>query len=111
MKVISRATTIDTSIVHHCLMAEMVINLGYVMVTLVLLRWQKFATRSVAVFCLTHHGGVGAGGECLQYALHWGCGSIVCPVPFPSRLIAPHTSTATTVVNNTDTTRRDGRGS
>jgi len=31
---------------------------------LALLRWQKFATRSVAVFCLTHHCGVGGGGEC-----------------------------------------------
>ena len=33
---------------------------------LALLRWQKFATRSVAVFCLTHHRGVdaGGGGEC-----------------------------------------------
>jgi len=37
----------------------------------------------------------------VQYALHWGCGSIICPVPFPSRLITPHTSTATAVVNNT----------
>jgi len=37
----------------------------------------------------------------VQYALYWGCGSIICPVPFPSRIITPHTSTATAVVNNT----------
>ena len=35
------------------------------------------------------------------------CGSIICPVPFPSILITPHTSTATAVVNNTVFTRRD----
>ena len=31
---------------------------------LALLRWPKFATRSVAVFCLTHHRGVGGSSEC-----------------------------------------------
>jgi len=44
--------------------------------------------------------------------------SIICPVPFPSRLITTHTLTATTFVNNTlhdvasvgrATDRRDGR--
>jgi len=34
---------------------------------LALLRWQEFATRSVAVFCLTHHRGVGAGGGCSMH--------------------------------------------
>jgi len=29
------------------------------------------------------------------------CWSIICPVPFPSRLITTHTSTAAAVVNNT----------
>jgi len=43
----------------------------------------------------------------VQYALHLGCGSIICPVPFPSRLITQHTSTASAVVNNTVFTRRD----
>jgi len=28
-----------------------------------LLQWQEFATRSVAVFCLTYNRGVGVGGE------------------------------------------------
>jgi len=59
----------------------------------VLLRWQEFATRSVAVFCLTYHRG--GGGRCTMH-----CVSIICPVPFPSRLITTHTSTAATVVNN-----------
>ena len=36
--------------------------------------------------------------------------SIICPVLFPSSLIATHTSTATVVVNNTIFTRRDRRG-
>jgi len=48
-------------------------------------------------------------GYATEYALHWGCGSIICPIPFPSRLclITSHTSTATTVVNNRMFTRRD----
>jgi len=37
-----------------------------------LLRWQEFATRSVAVFCLTYHRGVGAGGEC-RCSMHHAC--------------------------------------
>ena len=41
--------------------------------------------------------------------MHCGWGSIICPVPFPSRLIMPHTSTAAVVVNNT-TTLRDRHG-
>jgi len=37
--------------------------------------------------------------------MHCGWGSIICPVPFPSRVIMPHTSTAAVVVNNTTTWR------
>jgi len=41
--------------------------------------------------------------------MHCGWGSIICPVPFPSHVIMPHTSTAAVVVNNT-TTWRDRHG-
>ena len=37
--------------------------------------------------------------------MHCGWGSIICRVPFPSRLIMMHTSTAAVVVNNTMTWR------
>jgi len=35
--------------------------------TLVLLRWQEFATRSVVVLCLTYHHGVDGGGRCSMH--------------------------------------------
>jgi len=38
-------------------------------ITLVLLRWQEFATRSVAVFCLTYHRG-GGGGDGGRSSMH-----------------------------------------
>jgi len=75
-----------------------------------LLWWQEFATWAMAVFCLTYHCSVGAGGSGEYFAVctvHCRCRSIICPIPFPSRLITPHTSTATTIVNNTMFTRRD----
>jgi len=72
----------DTKFYYQCGVLELIQQ----MAPLVLLRWQKFATRSVAVFCLTHHRGVGGGGACLQYALHWG--AVQSSVPFPS----PHAS-------------------
>ena len=80
-------------------------------VLLVLLRWQEFTTRSMAVFCLTYHRGGGGeypniGAVC---TMHCGWGSIICPIPFPSCLIMLHTSTAAVVVNNT-TTWRDRYG-
>jgi len=38
-----------------------------------------------------------AGAVCTMH-----CGSVICPIPFPSRLITTHTSTAAAaVVNNT----------
>jgi len=36
--------------------------------------------------------------------------SIICAIPFPSRLITMHTPTATAIVNNTMFTRRDRCG-
>jgi len=36
-----------------------------------LLRWQEFATWSVAVFCLTYHRGVGASGGCSMHHALW----------------------------------------
>jgi len=57
----------------------------------VLLRWQEFATRSVAVFCLTYHHGGGGGGE---YRCSARCiaGEGQSSVPFPS----PHASSCRT---------------
>jgi len=45
----------------HCVVYSVQIALYFV----ALLRWQEFATRSVAVFCLTCHRDVGGGGEYL----------------------------------------------
>jgi len=48
-----------------------------------------------------------AGAVCTMH-----CGSVICPVPFLSRLITTHTSTTAAVVNNTmfyDATRSSWR--
>jgi len=71
-----------------------------------LLRWQKFATRSVAVFCLTYHRSVGVGGKyrcTMHHALLVNHLSHYLP-------LMPHHNThvtATAVVNNTIFTRCD----
>jgi len=68
----------------------------------VLLRWQEFATRSVAVFCLTYHRGGGGEYRCsMDHALRVRVNHLSRSLP--SRLIMPHVSTAEVAVNNTTT--------
>jgi len=84
------------------------VNLAFRFHSLVLLlRWQEFALGRWRCF-VWHATAVSVPVPVVGAA----CRSVICPVPFPSRLITTHASTAAAVVNNTmfyDATRSSPR--